>query len=59
MEKQENNVVVRSSAEVEYREMVVATCELIWIKQLLRELHFREISHMKHVCDNQDSLHIA
>ena len=33
------NVVARSSAEAEYRAMTVATCELIWIKQLLQELN--------------------
>ena len=29
------DVVVRSSAKVEYRVMTLATCELIWLKQLL------------------------
>ena len=34
------NVVARSSVEAKYRAMTVATCELIWIKQLLQELKF-------------------
>ncbi|XP_019256318.1 PREDICTED: uncharacterized protein LOC109234708, partial [Nicotiana attenuata] len=53
------NVVARSSVEAEYRAMAMATCELIWIKQLLKELKFGEISHMGLVCDNQAALHIA
>ncbi|XP_070020549.1 secreted RxLR effector protein 161-like [Nicotiana sylvestris] len=40
------NVVAQSSAEAEYRAMAMATCELIWIKQLLKELKFGEISRM-------------
>ncbi|XP_070053380.1 secreted RxLR effector protein 161-like [Nicotiana tomentosiformis] len=43
------NVVARSSA----------TCELVWIKQLLKELKFGVISQMELVCDNQVALHIA
>ena len=39
--------------------MVVETCELVWIKQLLGELKFAEIGHMELVCDNQPALHIA
>ncbi|XP_075099322.1 secreted RxLR effector protein 161-like [Nicotiana tabacum] len=31
-------VVARSSAEAEYRAMTLATCELIWLKQLLQDL---------------------
>ncbi|XP_070044109.1 retrovirus-related Pol polyprotein from transposon RE1 isoform X1 [Nicotiana tomentosiformis] len=31
-----HNVVARSSAEAEYRAMAMATCELVWTKQLLR-----------------------
>ncbi|RVX09522.1 hypothetical protein CK203_012435 [Vitis vinifera] len=34
------DVVARSSAEAEYRAMALATCELIWLKHLLRELRF-------------------
>ncbi|WMV13499.1 hypothetical protein MTR67_006884 [Solanum verrucosum] len=53
------SLVARCSAEAEYRATVVATCELVWIKQLLRELKFGETSHMELVCDNQTTLHIT
>ncbi|XP_075078030.1 secreted RxLR effector protein 161-like [Nicotiana tabacum] len=53
------NIVARSSAEAEYRAMAMATCELVWTKQLLKELKFGEISRMELVCDNQVALHIA
>lgn len=52
-------VVARSSAEAEYRAMALATCELIWLKQLLQELRWKEIKSMKLICDNQAALHIA
>ena len=51
--------VARSSVEVEYRAMALATCELIWLKQLLQELRFGKDEQMKLVCDNQAALHIA
>ncbi|RVW98183.1 Retrovirus-related Pol polyprotein from transposon RE1 [Vitis vinifera] len=51
------DVVTRSSAEAEYRAMTLATCELIWLKHLLRELRFGK--EMKLICDNQAALHIA
>ena len=53
------SVVARSSAEAEYRAMVVATCKLVWIKQLLGEMKFGETGHMELVYDNQAALHIA
>ncbi|XP_057989379.1 uncharacterized mitochondrial protein AtMg00810-like [Hevea brasiliensis] len=37
------DVVARSSAEAEYRAMALATCELIWLKQLLQELKYGEL----------------
>ncbi|RVW95243.1 Retrovirus-related Pol polyprotein from transposon RE2 [Vitis vinifera] len=46
------DVVARSSAEVEYRAMALATCELIWLKHLLRELRFEKDEQMKLICDN-------
>lgn len=40
-------MVAWSSAETKYRAMAAATCELIWIKQLLRELKFGEVDQME------------
>ncbi|RVW15373.1 Retrovirus-related Pol polyprotein from transposon TNT 1-94 [Vitis vinifera] len=56
---QEQDVVARSSAEAEYRAMALATCELIWLRHLLRELRFGKDKQMKLICDNQAALHIA
>ncbi|RVW71744.1 Retrovirus-related Pol polyprotein from transposon TNT 1-94 [Vitis vinifera] len=53
------DVVARSSSEAEYRAMALATCELIWLKYLLRELRFGKDEQMKLICDNQATLHIA
>ncbi|RVW25906.1 Retrovirus-related Pol polyprotein from transposon RE2 [Vitis vinifera] len=53
------DVVVRFSAEAEYRAMALATCELIWLRHLLRELRFGKDEQMKLICDNQAALHIA
>jgi len=51
--------VAISSAEVEYRVMTLATCELIWLKQLLKKLQFGEVTPMTLICDNQATLHIS
>lgn len=53
------DVVARSSAEAEYRAMALATCDLIWLKQLLQELKCVDFKPMKLICDNQAALHIA
>ncbi|RVW17593.1 Retrovirus-related Pol polyprotein from transposon RE1 [Vitis vinifera] len=53
------DVVARSSAKAEYRAMALATCELIWLRHLLRELRFGKDEQMKLICDNQAALHIA
>ena len=37
-----HDVVARSSAEAEYRAMILATCELKWLRHLLQELRFRK-----------------
>ena len=52
------DVLPRSSVEVEYRAMALATCELIWLKHL-RELRFGKDEHTKLIYDNQAALHIA
>ncbi|RVW15111.1 Retrovirus-related Pol polyprotein from transposon TNT 1-94 [Vitis vinifera] len=53
------DVVAKSSVEAEYRAMTLATCELIWLRHLLRELRFGKDEQMKLICDNQAALHIA
>ena len=51
--------MARSSAEAEYRAMAIASQELIWLKQLLQELRFGEVTQMSLICDNQAAMHIA
>ena len=46
------SVVARSSAESEYRAMAQATCELVWMRQLLVELGFEDPAPMELWCDN-------
>ena len=53
------DVVARSSAQVEYRVMALATCELIWPRHLLQELRFGKDEQTMLICDNQATLHIA
>ena len=49
----------RSSAEAEYRAMAVATCEIIWIKALLKDLGFNLQDSVPLYCDNQAATYIA
>ena len=49
-------MVTRSSAETEYRAMALASCELIWLKQLIREFKFEEAAQITLICDNQEAL---
>ena len=58
-ESKKQDVIARSSVEAEYRAMVLATCELIWLKHLLQELIFGNDEQMKLKCDNQVALHIS
>ncbi|KAJ4768963.1 Retroelement pol polyprotein-like [Rhynchospora pubera] len=51
--------VSRSSAEAEYRSMANATCELLWLKSLLRSLGITHAMPMNLHCDSQAALHIA
>lgn len=52
-------VVSRSSTEAEYRSLALATCELIWLQQLLKDLHITMSSTPKLFCDNKSAVHIA
>ncbi|RVW83851.1 Copia protein [Vitis vinifera] len=52
-------VVADLALKAEYQAMALATCELIWLRHLLRELRFGKDEQMKLICDNQAALHIA
>ncbi|XP_021766281.1 uncharacterized protein LOC110730767 [Chenopodium quinoa] len=51
--------VATSSADAEYRSMTATTCELKWLKQLLRTLGVQHPQGMKLFCDSQSALYIA
>ncbi|XP_019101903.1 PREDICTED: uncharacterized protein LOC109133340 [Camelina sativa] len=53
------HVASRSNIESEYRSMAQATCEIIWIQQLLKDLHVKVTFPAKLFCDNKSALHIA
>ena len=53
------NVVVRSSAEAEFRAMAAGVCELLWVKIILEDLKVQCCKPMKLYCDNKLTISIA
>ncbi|RVW31840.1 Retrovirus-related Pol polyprotein from transposon TNT 1-94 [Vitis vinifera] len=53
------SVVVRSSAEAEYKALAQGICEGIWIKRVLSELGQTSSSPILMMCDNQAAISIA
>ncbi|KAL0392835.1 UNVERIFIED_CONTAM: Retrovirus-related Pol polyprotein from transposon RE2 [Sesamum radiatum] len=51
--------VARSSVEAEYRAMAHTTSEILWLKNLLKELGFMYDDPVLMHCDNQAAVHIA
>ncbi|KAL9242243.1 hypothetical protein vseg_016263 [Gypsophila vaccaria] len=49
----------KSSGEAEYRAMASATCEILWLKGLLRSFGIDHHSAVSLQCDSQAVLHIA
>ena len=45
--------------KVEYRALAATTSELLWISQLLKELHITTTSLSTLYCDNDVAIHIA
>lgn len=52
-------VVARSSAEAEYRAMALASCEVTWLTQLLKDLGICNLPSTLLRCDNQAAISIA
>ena len=52
-------VVSKSNTEAEYQSLALATCELIWLQQLLHDMHVSVTHVAKLYCDNKSALHIA
>ena len=54
-----HKVVARSSAEAEFRGMAHGVCELLWIRNILRDLGIEYATPMNLHCDNKASIQIA
>ncbi|XP_061989783.1 secreted RxLR effector protein 161-like [Rosa rugosa] len=52
-------VVARSSAEAKYRGMAHGVCELLWLRNLLRDLGFKPKRAMELFCDNKAVIEIS
>lgn len=59
MESKKQNIISRSSAEVEYRGMAVGVHELLWLKLLLIDLGYQSRKLMMLYCDNKAACDIA
>ena len=53
------NVVVRLSAESEFRVIAQGLCELLWLKIILDDLRIEWDDPMKLYCDNKSAINIA
>ena len=52
-------IVALSSTKVEYLGALVATCEAIWLKRLLKDLQVEVFDPMTIYCDNLSSIQLA
>ncbi|KAL7585123.1 hypothetical protein Lser_V15G44364 [Lactuca serriola] len=51
--------ISRSSAEAEYRAIASTTCEIIWLRQLLRDFDINNTEATLLFCDNDSAIKIA
>ena len=53
------NLVARSSVEIEFRVVAHEICEVLWIRRILEELNVLEDLPMRLFCNNKVSISIA
>ncbi|XP_050893318.1 secreted RxLR effector protein 161-like [Lathyrus oleraceus] len=53
------DTISRSSSETEYRTLSFATCELLWLIVLMKELYIKCAKLPVLYCDSQSAMHIA
>ena len=53
------NVVSRSSAEAEFRAMAHTACEMMWLKNFMLELEFKQVGSISKFRDNQFAIYIT
>ncbi|WKA05210.1 hypothetical protein VitviT2T_023189 [Vitis vinifera] len=53
------NVVARSSAELEFRFIAQGLCELLWLKIILNDLRIKWDGPLKLYCDKKSAINIA
>lgn len=51
--------ISRSSTEAEYRALATTASEVVWIIQLLKDLHFDVSQPATIFCDNHSAIHLA
>ena len=54
-----NKKLSRNSAEFEYRALMFATSEIIWIQSILQEIYLSSSSPPLLWCDNKSAAHLA
>ena len=57
--RKKQDVVSQSNAKVEYRAIAHIVCEIMWLKNLLTKLDFRQPGTLFMHCDNQSTIYIA
>ena len=55
--RKKQDVVSQSSAEAEYRVTTHTACDMMWLKNLMMELNFRQHGFMPIHCDNQSAIY--
>ncbi|GJV91564.1 ribonuclease H-like domain-containing protein [Tanacetum coccineum] len=52
-------MIFKSSSEAEYRSMSSASCEVVWLGNLLHNIGLKDLYPIELFCDNSSAIHIA